>query len=601
MEVRGRESERRRVEQMLADSGASPAVLALEGAPGIGKSTLWRDGVALARERGLRVVATAPSEPDQGLAFAALGDLFSALPPEITTALPAPQQRALSAALFEGDSGPDAAPEALPRAVLGALRALAPGAPLLVAIDDEQWLDRPSARVLAFALCRLRSERAGILLARRRDTGSILWPELCQRFDKAAVVGIDPLDTETLQQLVVARVGRPIGRPQLRRICEVSGGNPLYALAIADELRSTGSGQVDAQHLPLPSSITEAMARRLEQVDARAADALLVAAAVSRPRLALLQSVLPDFTFSDLDSAARTGVIELEGDRVRFTHPLLAATHYSNAGPARRRELHRLLADVLKDDAERAYHLARGADAPDREIAARIEQAAQFAARRGAPDTGAELLEQAARLTPLSAEEARRSRMISAAELHFAGGDFARARGLLDALLPDLPNGPSRVRALLQLAEVTDDLAACQALLEDALGDAGDHHRLRAEIESALANVLQMRAEFDAAVVHARAAVDAAQRTNDVGFVAVTTAYFTSEALFMSGQAADLEAVRQGIEFEDSVRFLGGCRPSSALAHDLFLSDNYRKATRPFRRSSVPPWRRGKCSQRDGL
>ena len=377
MEVRGRDSERRRLEQLIGDPGAWPTVVALEGAAGIGKSTLWRGAVALARGRGLHVIATAPSEPDQGLAFAALGDLFSELPADVPAALPAPQQKALSAALFEGEAEPEAEPQALPRAVLGVVRGLAASEPLLVAIDDEQWLDRPSARVLAFALTRVRTERVGVLLALRPDGGSTLWPELAQHFggNDADALVLAPLDDGELQRLVVARMGRPIARPQLRRICEVSGGNPLYALAIAAELVRTRGRDVGPAELPLPSSLTEAMARRLEQVDARATDPLLVAAAVSRPRLALVQSVLPDFVLGDLDSAARTGVIELDGDRVRFTHPLLAATHYSGADPARRRELHRLLADALEDESERAYHLARGAEAPDGEIAVRIELA----------------------------------------------------------------------------------------------------------------------------------------------------------------------------------------------------------------------------------
>ena len=76
-----------------------------------------------------------------------------------------------------------------------------------------------------------------------------------------------------------------------------------------------------------------------------------------------------------------------------FTHPLLASTVYSTARAARRRELHRLLAEVIDDEEQRAYHLARGTEAPDREIAVAIELAARAAARRGAPETAAELLE----------------------------------------------------------------------------------------------------------------------------------------------------------------------------------------------------------------
>ena len=70
---------------------------------------------------------TAPSEPDRGLAFAALGDLFSELPAEVVDALPAAQQTALSAAMFEGDAELEIDPQVLPRAVLGVLRRIADG------------------------------------------------------------------------------------------------------------------------------------------------------------------------------------------------------------------------------------------------------------------------------------------------------------------------------------------------------------------------------------------------------------------------------------------------------------------------------------------
>src|SRR5437588_423685 len=178
--------------------------------------------------RGTRTFDRGPAPPWRP--FAALGDLFSELPADVVAALPAPQQQALSAALFEGDAEPGSGPQALPRAVLGVLRGLAAGGPLLVAIDDEQWLDRPSARVLAFALCRLRSERVGVLLSRRPDGESALWPQLAHAFGGAGVAALvlEPLEAAALQRLVAARCRRPIARAQLRRICEVSGGNPLY-------------------------------------------------------------------------------------------------------------------------------------------------------------------------------------------------------------------------------------------------------------------------------------------------------------------------------------------------------------------------------------
>jgi len=577
----GRDAEWRQLEQLLDGSAVWPAGVALEGAPGIGKSTLWREAVGLARERGLQVIATAPSEPDRGLAFAALGDLFDGLPETVLAGLPEPQRRAVLAALFVANADPSADSQALPRAVLGVLRGLAAGGPLLVAIDDEQWLDRASARVLAFVLCRVREERIGVLLSRRADSDGGLWPALERGFGGAGVraLVLEPLSISAVQRLIAARLQHPISRSLLHRIHEASGGNPLYALAIAGELETRASDPV-AGELPIPRSLTDAVAKRLQRLDPRDADPLLVIAAASRPTIALLQSVLPDFVLSDLDGAERAGVVEVAGEGVAFTHPLLAATHYSNAPPARRRELHRLLAEVLEDEEQRAYHSARGAEAPHHEIAVRIELAAQAAVLRGAPEAGAELLEQASRLTPADAVEAGRSRIIAAAELRQAGGDATRARELLEALLPQLPHGPTRARALHALATVrTDDNRASEALLGEALAEAGDHDRLRAQIQAELAGLLSVRAKFAPMIPLATAAVEAAERANDAGLLAVALATYAF-AHFICGHGIELEALRRGIELEGSVPASVTGLPSGMLARSLYWSDDY-EAARP--------------------
>src|ERR1700733_10152941 len=261
MEVLGREAEQRQLEQLLAEPADWPAGLALEGAAGIGKSTLWRRTLALARDEGVQVIETAPSEPDRGLAFAALGDLFYSLSADALGALPRPQRSAVSAALCLEDAQPGSHPEALARGVLGILRGLAAAAPLLIAIDDEQWLDPPTARVLALALCRLRDDPIGVLLARRPESDSALWPELERGFAGIGVetLVVGPLASGELGQLVAKRFGHPIARVRLRRICDASGGNPLYALAIASglEQRGVASGGLD---LPIPDSLALAMA-----------------------------------------------------------------------------------------------------------------------------------------------------------------------------------------------------------------------------------------------------------------------------------------------------------------------------------------------------
>ena len=581
----GREAERAGIEQLLDSVAEGPVGLALEGVPGIGKTTLWRDALDSARQRDYRVLVTAPGEPDSTLAFAGLGDLLEGDLDIAEAGLPDPQRNALAAALSL-DGGSEAGssdPLALPRAVRTVLRRIAANGPLVVAIDDEQWLDRASARVLAFALCRLRDDPVCVLLTRRVQSDGALWPELARGYGSGGLqtLTVDALDLPTLDALLRAQLRRTIPRPVLRRIHTVSGGNPLYALAIARELapEQTGGGDIS-----VPPSIVEALGQRLRSVDARGHDAMLAVAAVSHPTLALLQVVVPGFTLSDLDSAVRADVIEIAGERVRFTHPLLASTHYSSVHAARRRELHRLLADVLEDEEERARHLALGAEAPERQIAVALEQAADAAARRGAPDVAALLLEDAARLTPLDAAEARRSRTIVAAEQHYASGNAVRARDLLERLMPELPRGPTRARALAQLAAaVTDDWALTEALLQEAAIDAGDNHRLRARIEVYLAGIGPDRGEFNAMLAHADSAIASAELAGDPGLLAQALAMRAS-AVFFNGLGVDLDVLRRAVELEDDTLTTTYGSPSAIAAQTLFSSDDYERARPAFER-----------------
>ncbi|HYB25162.1 MAG TPA: hypothetical protein VEF89_00970 [Solirubrobacteraceae bacterium] len=448
-----------------------------------------------------------------------------------------------------------------------------------MAIDDEQWLDRPSARVLAFALCRLREEPVCVLLTRRVDSDGALWPELARNFgpDGLKALTVAPLDLGALDALLRAKLGRTILRPVLRHVHAASGGNPLYALAIARELDASGSRPDD---IPIPRTLSAAIQQRLSDIDDRAYDPLLAIATVSHPTLSRLQTILPDFRLGDLDSAVRADVIEIAGERIQFTHPLLASTHYACAPAAKRRELHRVLADVLEDEEERARHLALGAEAPDRQIALALEQAAEVAIARGAPDSAALLLEDAARLTPIDTVEARWSRTIAAAERHHAGGNAVRAREVLEALMPELPKGPLRARALAQLAPTrTDDAAGCEAMLEQALAEAGDHHRARAEIETLLAGMCSNRAKFAAMLEHGDRAIAAAERVRDPGLLAVALGEHAVAACF-NGRPIERDVLGRALELDDHVRRTTSRRPSSEYAQILFWSDDF-DAARP--------------------
>src|SRR5438552_14919875 len=170
--VIGRERELATIGDFVAGIRAGPRTLLLEGAVGIGKTTLWRTGLRAAHEHSYHVLSCRPAGLESRLAFGAAIDLLAGVDEAVLESLPAPQQHALEVALLRRESRADA--PVLPReaavAALGAIRTLARSAAVLIAIDDVQWLDAPSARVVAYAVRRLEDERVGLLLTLRDGT-----------------------------------------------------------------------------------------------------------------------------------------------------------------------------------------------------------------------------------------------------------------------------------------------------------------------------------------------------------------------------------------------------------------------------------------------
>jgi predicted ATPase len=165
-QLSGREDETRSIEDFLDRASARPSMLVLSGDAGIGKTALWQAGLERARARGVRVLSHRAVEAEAALSFAGVAELLGGVADEVLPCLAEIRHRALEAALLIDGSGGEGAvdPRAIGLAVLDSLKALCAGAPVLVAVDDFQWLDRPSARTLLFALRRLEDERGGALL-----------------------------------------------------------------------------------------------------------------------------------------------------------------------------------------------------------------------------------------------------------------------------------------------------------------------------------------------------------------------------------------------------------------------------------------------------
>lgn len=596
----GREVERARLDELLDAVVSGPVGCILEGAAGIGKTAVWRESIDGARRRGYQVLEAGPSEPDSVLAFSGLCDLFERLPDAVLETLPEVQAHALKAALSLGEL-PEGSRDvqALPRAILGVLRRLSATGPVLIAIDDEQWLDPASARVLAFALCRLRDELIIAIVARRSDAGGALSVQLGRQFGGRGLetVSLEPLPMSTIRMLLEARLKRSISRPMLRRIHQTAAGNPLYALSIALELQTRHSDGA----LPIPRTLSDAIELRLGHLDSRTNEALLAIAALSQPSLAMLQAVIPEFALRDVESAERAGVVEISGGRVGFTHPLLASTHYANASASMRRELHRRLATVIVDEEERAQHLALGAEAPGREIADALEKAAGVAARRGAAESAAQLLEDSARLTPIEQEAGRNARVVAAAEHRFESGDVSRSRDMLEQVIPDLASGPLRARARLQLsATCADQPRVALELLEAALADTGDDDRLRVKIESTFTAVAPDLGRFAEARAHAVSAVRAAERTGDPTVVATALGQLLV-TLVATGETIQRDVLARLSASENCTAMTTYNQPSTTIGLALYWSGDVEAARPLLERAAQQALSRGEEWDRLGL
>lgn len=515
----GREQEIKTIARFLRALPVGPSALMIQGEAGIGKTTLWNDAVGAARFASFTVMCCRPAHAEAELPYLGVADLFTDVPEQVMSELPVPQRKALEVALLriEGE-GPPLQQRAVAASVLNVLRFLARSTPTLVAIDDAQWLDSPSRRVLRFAFRRLPAAPIGVLVAIRSGgteddplaLGSALPPE---RFDRLTV---GPLGLDALDRLLRLRLGVALSGPTLRRVEQTSAGNPFFALELGRVLLDPEESTVVGEPLRAPASLTGLLGARIARLPMPARDALLVTAALSRPTVELVRaaSVDPAAAAAALDRAADAGLITLRDGDVRFSHPLLASVVYSQASGTALRRLHERLAGLVANSEERARHLGLSAAGPDEAVAQALDDAAESAARRGAPDAAAVLLEQATRLTSPSATHELFRRQLDAADQHMAAGDTARAHVLLEKVSAGSASGRTRARALHRLGRLRvleGAFSAAPPLLRQALEEVGDDLPLRAAIERDMVLALTQTGAVSEALAHARAGLQAAE------------------------------------------------------------------------------------------
>jgi DNA-binding CsgD family transcriptional regulator len=431
--VVGRERELSLAEEFLASARERFTVLALEGVAGIGKTTVWREGVRLAEQRGFRVLTCRPAQAEARLTFSALADLLEPVPEDAFAALSDAQRRALEVALLRTDPGETAVDR---RTVATAFRSLlgelASAGPVLLAVDDLQWLDATSAGTIEFALRRLGTEPIGFFVSRRvREPAQLNVDELVEpEFLSRVVVG--PLSLAGLHHLLKERLVDAVPRSTLVRIQEASDGNPLFALEVARVLAEVGVPP-PGEPLPVPSDVRELVRRRIAKLPPATREVLLASAALAYPREEVIRAALDRPIVADLEPAELEQIAALERGKIAFSNPLFAGAIYGSATSAERRAMHRRLGDALDDSEGRARHLALAAEGRDEGAAAAVHAAAADAIARGAPSAAAELVELALGLTE-PGSEAEPLRVLDAARYLHAAGETDRARAVLESV-----------------------------------------------------------------------------------------------------------------------------------------------------------------------
>ena len=445
----GRGPEQARLDALLEEArqGRS-ATLVVRGEPGIGKTALLK--YAVARAQDMTVLSAIGVEAESELAYAALSDLLQPITSFLSD-IPEPQAAALAGALALGPPHAEDA-FAVSAGSSGLLAAAAEQRPVLAVIDDAHWLDAASLDALRFAARRLASDRTVLLFGMRESDPSLLGgiPNLTLR----------GLDVDAAHEILTSAAKRQVPRPVSEHLCAATGGNPLAMLEIIPRLSSAQLSGTEGlpEVLPTGPAIQQSFEQRVSTMQSQTRTAMLVVAASQSGLIRELQPACQALgvSLSALDPAEESGLIENDGLRIQFRHPLIrSAVYHASAGPARR-AVHRALAEAATArgaNLERAWHLATAVQGHDETVAVALEDAAADARRRTGYAAAANAIERAARLSLDDNQRARR--------LHQAGSD-AYVGGHSDRSIKLLEEAAS----LTEEADLRGDIALTRGRIE---------------------------------------------------------------------------------------------------------------------------------------
>lgn len=419
----GRGEECQRLHEALSSArDGVGAALVLVGDPGIGKTTLlgWlRDHATEERALEMRGV-----ESDSELPYADLVDLLAPVVDHLDALAPT-QADTLASALGLGPPRPvDGFSVGV--AVLALLVVAAEARPLVLLVDDLQWIDSASREALSFVSRRVASAPILLVAAQRAETS-----EDVRGLPRAESIRVGPLGVDDAA-LVLGQTAEAIAPAIAERLLEAARGNPLALVELPHLLTSGQLAGTEALVEPLPTGngLERAFAARLAPLSPSGRLAILVAAADSSGSVgvALAACRAADLDERALGEAEALGLIQLEGNSLVFRHPLVRSAAYHGASAVDRRRVHAALAATDTDVDRQAWHGAAAAIGPDEAIADELDYAGTRALARGAFASGAAALERAASLTV--GDELRGARLLRAATAMDEAGNLLRSDAL---------------------------------------------------------------------------------------------------------------------------------------------------------------------------
>ncbi len=514
LEIRRSELARIAAALTRTDEGRS-SILVVEGEAGVGKTHLLEQGALLAADRRMRVWRSGLTEIETMLSWAGLSVLLTDLDEALLEGMPPPRRHTLDRARGVGGTGRISAAE-VASALADVVCRVTDTAPLVLVLDDLQWIDRASAAAIAYAVRANAGRRVCVLAAHRSeepvplDLTRIPGPE----FERIELAGLSAAGVHHL----LAGVGLDVGsRRDLLRVHELSGGNPLRAVEIARRLTAGGPAGVRAVSDPF-RDVTLA---RLDGLDGDAVEAARVCALMARPTGSVIAAVLGAPALAALAQLERRSIIRSTDGSIEFTHPLRRAAVLHGLGEFERRRLHLRIADTVDDPELAVLHRAESADLPDAELAAALERAGDAAAAVGVPDVAIVRYRRAAELTPEGDRADRWRRRHRVVGLSVEIGDHEAVLAEAEELERTAEDPRDVASALLHLIDARLMVMGFDAAI--ATARAGLERLPANSSERVTLLVRLVRLEqfhgFEGAATTARAALAVARRSGDVDLI----------------------------------------------------------------------------------